>query len=537
MSRCLLYLVLVLLPVCAAAQAEQPVEYTVSYVSVDHVYIDAGRADGLGVGDRLAKMVNGNAVTELEVVYTSMHSASCRYTSEGATLVAGDRLIIVFSAVSTDTTAAVVPPSTSIQEGQGRLQPVRTEVSPPGVKLFGNVSMSLYQRWDNSDANVDFTQTSARLNLRAENFLIEHTTLAVRTLGRYDARNRTYLTGGTRTEWRNRLWVLSMEYDNPDAVLSFQVGRFLPVRLGSVGYLDGALVRARISNRFQAAVLAGQRPDWAYGERTVTLSRYGAYVSYRPTDRESAYIEQTLGMVAEYHKSTPSRAFLAMRGVMRLGRAAGLSHSLELDVNRGWRLERTGESVSLSNLFVNSWLRMSRAVRISLQYDNRQNYWTYEYRSLADSLFDDRVRHGIRGRLDVSLTSRDHLSGSLGHRTTEGGGRRTTSYSGSYRHSGIFGYNAAIMLSYFGFDGSVEYGSGYSVGTQLPPGRLGAPYLAVSGYSYSVEGYGDARSSTSFEAGTTLDFSSGYYVGGSGQWDVGDDINGPHIFLEFGYRY
>jgi hypothetical protein len=193
--------------------------------------------------------------------------------------------------------------------------------------------------------------------------------------------------------------------------------------------------------------------------------------------------------------------------------------------------------MTLSNLFLHSWLRVSRAVRVSLQYDNRRNYWTYVYRSQADSLFDSRIRQGIRGRFDLSPISRTWLSGSAGYRKKEGDADPTMSYSGSVRRSGFFGYNLSMSFVLSGFDGAFEHGTSYSVRTQLPSGKLGHLYMSLGGYRYSVNSKNDSRSSRHVELGTSFDFSQGYYIGGSSEWNSGDDIDGLRFQFEFGYRY
>jgi hypothetical protein len=521
-----------------AARSQDEAQFLVSYVSAEHVYIDAGKADGLHVGDRLGRIIDGKAVAELEVVYVALHSASCRQLEGAPPAAAGDALIIVDKAAVSDIETPP-PVVTEPIEEMPMLEPEAPITVAPAVpvRMYGNASMILYHWADKSDANLDFTQTSARVNLRAENIWMEHLDFAVRTRGRYDVRNRAYSPGISETQWENRLWVLSLAYDNPKGPLAFSAGRFLPRRLGNIGYIDGAMVSAHLSDRFEMATFAGRRSKWAYNEDAPSMSKYGGYISYQSDLHDLLYFDQSIGMVGEFFEGYLSRSYIAWSGSFRQGQRWGASQSIELDINRGWRKDKAGESLTLSNLFLHSWLRVSRAIRLSVQYDTRQNYWTYQYLSQADSLFDDRVRQGFRGRLDLSPLRRTWLSGSIGYRKATGDSDASYSYSGSIRRAGFFGYNMSVSLMLSGFDGMYENGNSYSIRTSLPPGALGNLYASVGGYKYSVSNQSGSRSSRNYEIGTSFDFSSGYYVGGSSEWSTGDDIDGLRLQIELGYRY
>jgi len=536
--RRLLVAVFVLALVAPAVAGEASAKFVVSYVSVDHVYLAAGRADGLAVGDRLEKVNNKRVAAVLEVVFVAQHSASCRLLEENGAVHAGDTLIRTRQAPAppADSRAAAVPPEPAVTTPVDAPVPGAAPARAP-TALFGTIALTTYHWNDHTATGLDFTQSSARLNLRAENFGRENVTLAVRTRGRYDVRSRAYNTGGPETEWKNRLWVLSLTYQAPGSPVSLSAGRFLPHGLGNVGYIDGGMLGVRLSKRLQSGVLAGRRPEWAYNEPQISLVKYGGFVAYRSGVGGPLYVDQVMGAAAEVHDGTLSRSFLTWNGSVRRGGLAGVNQSIEMDVNRGWRREKAGKSVTISSLYLQSWLRLSRALRLSLQYDNRQNYWTVEYASMADSLFDDRVRQGLRGRIDLTPFARTMVSASLGYRKATGDADPTVNYALSIHRSGLLGAASTIRLNLSGFDGVYEHGTNYGVRVYLPPWRSIRVYLATGGYAYSVDGQGDGRHSRSFELGTNLDLPGGLYIGSSAEASVGDDIDGLRTLFELGYRY
>ncbi|HEY6555245.1 MAG TPA: hypothetical protein VI669_17945, partial [Vicinamibacteria bacterium] len=69
--------------------------YSVKYRSAANVYLDAGRAQGLIVGDRLRVVAGDATVAELEVLFAAEQSASCRVVSETRPVRAGDKAVLV----------------------------------------------------------------------------------------------------------------------------------------------------------------------------------------------------------------------------------------------------------------------------------------------------------------------------------------------------------------------------------------------------------------------------------------------------------
>lgn len=80
--------VTLLLP--AVARPADGGELRVRYRSAENVYLDAGAAAGLAVGDRLEVVRDGVEIATLEVVFVAQHSASCRIESESTPVAVGD---------------------------------------------------------------------------------------------------------------------------------------------------------------------------------------------------------------------------------------------------------------------------------------------------------------------------------------------------------------------------------------------------------------------------------------------------------------
>ena len=68
------------------AQTARGPAITVTYRSETAVYVSAGRAAGLAVGDRLVLGAPPDTVAEVEVTFLAEHSASCRVVKESRPL-------------------------------------------------------------------------------------------------------------------------------------------------------------------------------------------------------------------------------------------------------------------------------------------------------------------------------------------------------------------------------------------------------------------------------------------------------------------
>lgn len=511
-------------------------EFAVTYVSADHIYVDGGREDGLNIGDRLGVVVGGDSIV-LEVVFVAGHSGSCRPIMGSLPLKVGDKLFVLSQVPgqsTADTTAA--PPAPAIEPPAPTVEHSRSLASTHATRLTGSFGIGYYHWSDGGPADLDFTQTNARLSVKARHLWHENVTLTIRSRGRYDDRARSYASVD-RTAWENRLWELSLTYDSPSGAVSGAAGRLLPRRLPVVGYLDGVLAEFRLSKSSRIGFLGGKQPDWWYRTEDFSITRLGGYLHYASPNRGALAFSHTLGGIGEYRSGSINRSFVASQGQIRLGTRWGISHSAEIDINTGWRKDRAGESASLSRFFVNTWWRAHTTLRLSVSYDNLKRYWTYEYYSLADSLFDDRTRTGWRTRVDWSPASAWNLSAGGGYRSRPDGEDPTLTYSFSVRRSSL-GYRWLSASAYFnGFDGAFEHGANYSGRLQAQLPGAGLWHCAYGAYRYTVDKLDESRSSWWLETGVDTDIARHYYLSGQVQFNRGDDIDGWRLNTELGYRF
>ncbi|RMD96917.1 MAG: hypothetical protein D6814_10515 [Calditrichaeota bacterium] len=213
-----------------------------------------------------------------------------------------------------------------------------------------------------------------------------------------------------------------------------------------------------------------------------------------------------------------------------------LYQSADLDINRAWRQQRAGESVSLSNLYINGNLKLSRALSVGFSYDNRKNYYSYQWRSIADSLFDDAMRYGARGSINLRLPNHWSVMVNGGIRSKEGDSKNSTSYAASLRKSNITPLRLFFGVYGSGFSNTYTQGNHASVrvGANL---RSGHSFdISYGGYYYTANLTRESRTSQWIRSNLNLYLGRHWYLMQSYEYFWGDDAPGHRVFVEAGYR-
>lgn len=513
--------------------------FRVGYVSAENVYLQSGKSSGLSIGDQLV-IKNGNEIiAEIEIIYISENSASCKILKQNASILAGNSAYITKQSTTKITTEAVEQISTA-----GRFD------DPPAQKTFrttsskqrttrirGTISSQMYHFDHKGEGDFDFSQPSFRFRLKVENLWNRNLFLTINSRARYNQRNRSYNLNIPETEWRNRIYELSFSYVNETEPVNFKVGRIISNFISGAGYIDGAQIQLNLSPHFRAGILGGFQPEWQYSKFQSSLQKYGGYLNFFTGDYQSLRIESTLAAVGIYHSSTVSREFIYLQNNLRSSYRWQIYQSAEIDINRKWREEKSGKSVALSNFYVSAFYQVSDPVKIGLSYDNRKNYWSYEVMSMPDSLFDDNLRRGIRGYITLRLPAQFSIYLNLGYRKREGDSESTNSFSIGLNKSNLIVRGVFINLIGAGFSNPSSDGSNYSA-------RLGKYFAGGNCLSVTYGNYYYKSSTTPTEVNNRwLRFSGQFQLYRrlflSAEYEAGlsGDIEGDKFFGEIGYRF
>ena len=425
-SRAKALLLAIALPLAlASGSPAQPVreDLAVMYRAADVVYVDAGHADGLVVGQALKA---GAAV--LEVTHLASGTAACRVVAEAMPVRTGDRFtrLRAAPALLQWPGRAMMPILPAGQEASGSLaQPYLLDPweSPlsglRAIELGGSISLD-WEHFSGRGSSRDFERRVLRVNLRAGGLGGDANQILLRMS------NSRYLSSS-----RDRIYEAAFVRRPQDGMVAFSLGRLGGGSRVGYGPLDGLLGELVLGPAFSVGGFYGSPAELDVWSIDSTNRRYGIFAEYLTAHLAGGHgVDLRLAGIREEMAGETSRDYFTFEGslVSRGGRW-WLRQRAEIDLNSGWRQELSGRSMQVSNLSFGLARRFSGGQRLSISYDRFQLYRTGESRWLAPTLFDDRPRHSLRTDLLLGRSRGWRTSLRAAMRARQGDPDRSYSYS------------------------------------------------------------------------------------------------------------
>jgi hypothetical protein len=528
---------------------------TVKYRSAANVYLDAGRAAGLNVGDRLRVVSGKETVGELEVVYVAEQSASCKVVFETRPVRAGDQAVLLTRAPAPAAAAPAPPPAASAPaappvagaSAAAAAPAPTTYAKPPApwARVRGAASIGYYQASDNTESGYDFKETTARLDLGLYDVGGQPVSFTLRGRSRKDARARALSERTPQDERTDRLYEVALRYEPPSDKAAFEAGRIGVYQFVGIGYLDGALARYRPVREVQLGAFGGRVADVDGLGFNGTGSKYGGFIRFVPPGRYAMRgYDVMVAYVRESADGDVSREYLSLESRVSGGGRWSLFERAELDLNTGWRKDVTGSSTQLSNVSLSGNLRLASTAWAFVSYDGRRNYRYSVNRVVPEDVFDDLLHQGLRAGVNLSRPGGFGATAGFGMSLKEPDPRHpeldvANAYSGNagVRHMNLFGSGFSVGLDGSGF--SNGYTDGGLVMARLGR-RLAGGHLFDLSYGrsfYSVKLTNENRTTQWVRLLGRGELGHRVYVQGDFEYDSGDDLEGPRGSLELGMLF
>jgi len=508
----------------------------IRYISADHVYLNNGTEAGLTEGSILVVIRDSIEIARIRVDYVSQHSASCQIISGDQPIQEGDEVTVISSPSEpgqTETNVSPTVPANMVQDvGQDN-----SAGTPIFSGINGNLSIGWNQFRDLGDGGYRYNYNTVRFRINGEGIYGSHLNLNIRARLRYFQREYAQSGRVSNKEWRNRVYTAAIEYDNPDSPFSFQAGRIISNMISGAGYVDGLFVEHRISSRWSLGFIGGYQPDKQTSGLSTNQPKGGLFVSYKLPESDSWNGQMSISGVGEYHSKIISREFLFVKSSLRFEDRFTFYQSLELDINRTWRKERTGSDVSLTGLYVNGSYKLSDFLTAQLTYDTRKNYYSYEYYTLADSLFDSASRQGSRLSFRINPGGGAYLSVYGGVRKRTGQSQYTYSYGGHGMLRRLPPWNLMLNGRVAYFSNLYSKGITGEIGMTKTFGNANDLSFSYGGYQYQLNSADSVQKNPWVKLDLLMQLPPALYLNGSTEYDFGDDTRGLHVFFELGYRF
>jgi hypothetical protein len=511
---------------------------SVTYISAENIYLDGGRDSGLNIGDTLEVWRGKEKIAEIQLLYLAEHTSSSKLIQARKNPQIGDRVEPKkLSGVSSE---LQIPPA-PLQPGN---EPAARPAEPPArstVIISGNLGVQWYQFVDRSPYHQDFSQPAVRFNFKAQNLWNRAYNLRIRLRSRYNyqpGQPGNYSTGQPQQEWRNRIYEFSFANDPLRTPVHFRLGRIISNTFSGAGYIDGALLQHNVSDLYHWGIFAGAQPEWQFSDSQTSIQKYGIFANYLKGEYGAgSRLEAALALVGAYHDLEISREYIYIQSGYGQGKYYSFFQNAEIDVNRSWRREKTGQMFELSSLLLSGNFYISDNISATIGYDRRRNYYTYEQRSLADSLFDNAFRQGVRSTIYLKPLANLRLSANVGYNRLEHTSQPTYSSALNVTYTNFAVRGSMITGRLAGFSNLYTRGlnSSMLIGKNFNRGHV--VDLAYGQYRYTLEIDGSTRLSHWLRSTWQVVLPWHLFLNGQYEYDWGDDRQGHLISTELSYHF
>ena len=519
----------------------QPV-FQVQSLSADFVYLDAGRAQGLEVGDRLWVLsAEGDTLAEIEVAALAENSAACRILSQRGPISPGDQAVLHTKAQLPKETA---PPPEEERAPQPERPPLPQEEEAgappvPFARISGGISYGFYGIQNENPFFPDFSQNTARLTLRMRDIRGSGYGLfiQIRTRGN----RRTDLTPSpalSLSEGQNRFYELAFGYEMSEARLQYRIGRIASNPFIGMGYLDGGVFQFKANPAFRIGGFLGLKPDLEQIRPLLSRPKGGLFFGWeRETPQKGRYSGAAV-LTGEYREGQIHREYLYFRNTLYLPGRLTVYQSAEVDLNRGWRRAKDKDLYRLSLFYLTVTTPLLKRGNLSLSFSHYRRYWTSDVRDLPDSLFDRRARRSVSFRLSwPGLLGGFRASGTYTLRFLEGLPGRDYTTTLQIGHSSFTPLRLFLSAQGSWYRNRVAHGDILilRIGKSLWGHRVGLTYgrSRTNLLQLSLP----TRENRWIRADLSLNLPWGFYLIGQYERDRGTDLRGTRFLLETGYRF
>ncbi|MDH3215034.1 MAG: hypothetical protein OEN01_01930 [Candidatus Krumholzibacteria bacterium] len=511
--------------------AGEPIRVT--YISAEAIYVDGGKRAGLVAGDTLVVSMGKHAGTRLVVANLSSHSAACRVIDAHAIAV-GDVLVAIHPREVAAEQPSSLGQTTKPGSAKTPATPSWRERQAAPNRLRGYVALQGQWQRDLNTGGMSRYEPGLNARIVVENIAGKGLALRFRHLSRWSYRDYSLSGMIDETEWTNRLTEFALVYAKPSSPLEIGVGRVISPYIRGVGYIDGGYLVWGSGSRYHVGFAAGTEPDPTDSSFSPDSRKVGLFVTRDAGTHDGHRLSTTVALTAGYYRDLVSREFVYLQNTYSYAKRLTVYQSVEIDVNRQWRMDGSANRFSFANFYMTSNVVVSRALRLDMSIDARKNVRNYNTMNTPDSLFDDGLSQGINGGLTLSMGRNATLRARAGMRQRDTS--RDVQFSSinlNIRHIARSGYNLTARLS----RSKSEFTTAYAplATLRLPLGRRTSLSSGGGGYFYDTLGVTDKNYYLHWRADRSL--GGRYALSLGGRRYFGGTLESVEVTTELGVNF
>jgi hypothetical protein len=408
------------LPASAPASSGSMRSTRISYLAGGSVYLDAGQADGLDVGDTVEVTRGDATIARLRVTFVSSRRASCDTLWTRQPLALGDAALfrgdVKRQVAVQDSVRSATASADSIRTA-AVLAPPRSRAAIRSARWRGRVG----GRWLSvgTDGSNSYQQPGLELRMDGRDALSGHADVALDVRGR---RTVSTSTSGTLTDQFSRVYRASTTFRDHDNRRRLTLGRQTSPTLASISLFDGALLEWS-NDRRTVGAFGGTQPDPVRLAWSGELVEGGVFAEWHQPPLAARRWSVSTGGVTSRAGHDVNRDFLFAQGWW-FSRGGSASLAQEVDVNSGWKRSMGEPPLSWTSTFATVRVPVTPQLALQSGYDNRRNVRLWRDRVTPETEFDDRYRQGTWAGATLELAQ--HVRGGAEYRNGSGGDRSDT---------------------------------------------------------------------------------------------------------------
>ncbi len=525
-TRIMASVIALLLTVMTTRSIARDVSASVTYVAWRTLYLDAGRTRGLANEQVGLLYREDTLIGELRVAAVAESSAVA--TLEGDSVIAhiGDRVQFVVEDLPTSTAMSQDSLPMEVRNVYSHSQSSKRKVQPRVTGRLG-FQMDVYD--DRTAENIDYSTPGVSTKITINRVAGENSDVRMKYRGRK-------LGPSSDGEWQNRLYEASLNLNSEQARWHANIGRIQAGSIAGIGYIDGGYGEAELLSGLAIGAFAGAHSELDLRSSDLASSKLGVLAIYRDELSMRVRTQLSLAVAGEYEEGNISREFIYQQLTHNLGSNFSLYESSDFNINRGWKKDVEGATITLANVLANVRYSPARSVALNAGYDGRSRYHTWETRETPDSLFDEAIQHGIRAGVDLTMLHGTRLSAQQSYRSDASSNLFYPSGAYSISSNALFRGRVGAMLRYGTFKNQYSTGIQQAGSVNLSPARgldLRAEY-GVTDYHFLIQDI--TTNSRWLRVSADLNMRSGWFGSVSTEQNLSSGGDAVRTFIEVGRR-
>ena len=369
----------------AATETTIKVRGRITYEIQDGVYVNVGTDGGLVQGLVGTLQFEDGRTVEFEVLHAARQSALLRLVGFPRTERLLDRSVeLAFEPRGTDQTttsragpeqakkgaASTVPGAADAKDFVPLLAPIQRT---PDTSDSRNVSHGRIELRESlqTDSKNDLGYSTTRLRSSGSMERIEGTLWSLSWSG--DLRYRTgdaYQNHPDYQEVHPDFYQLMFQRPIEDGGF-LRFGRFVPVELPGIGYVDGVQGETRRSEGLRFGAVAGLKPDRVNLDASADEPLIAAYTTVEAGRRDGPYYSGTVGLLNSYYQGKSDRLALLLDQRAGIGPGLTLYSTAAVDLSAGAAQTRDGVRLTQLDVFAESRLSSFLGLRAGVDHWER----------------------------------------------------------------------------------------------------------------------------------------------------------------------